>query len=171
MRVVLKVGLGLAAVVAIVAGVGTTLPVDHVATRTLALNRSTDEVWGVLTDFRGQLTWRRELTSVELVPGTSRETWLEDTGDGAIPFETTEAMPPARLVRTIADTTLPFGGRWVYTLSAADGGTRLTITEEGKVFNPIFRFVSHFFLDQGATIEGVMQGLASHFGEEPRITP
>lgn len=171
MRVALKVVLGMVVIVAAVAGVGATLPVDHVATRTLALNRPADEVWGVLTDYRGQLTWRKELTSVELVPGTSRETWLEDTGDGAIPFETTEAIPPTRLVRTIADSTLPFGGRWVYTLSATDGGTRLTITEEGKVFNPIFRFVSHFFLDQAATIEGVMQGLASHFGEEPRITP
>jgi uncharacterized protein YndB with AHSA1/START domain len=151
--------------------VGYSLPVEHVARRTLQVNRPTDEVWNVLTDFRGQQEWRKDLESVELVAGTPRETWREDMGDGAIPFETTEAIPPTRLVRTIADSTLPFGGRWVYTLEAADGGTRLTITEEGKVFNPIFRFVSHFFLDQAATIEGVMRALAKHFGEEPRITP
>lgn len=159
------------AVVAAVAAVGAALPVDHVASRTLTLNRPVDEVWAVLTDFRGQLLWRHELKSVELVAGASRETWLEDTGDDPIPFETTEAVAPSRLVRTIADSTLPFGGRWVYTLAADGGGTRLTITEEGEVYHPIFRFVSHFFLDQAATIEGVMRGLATHFGETPRITP
>ena len=171
MRVALGIVGLLVGLVAVVAAIGATLPLEHRASRTLSLNRPTDEVWGVLTDFRGQLGWRTDLRSVELVPGTARETWREDTGDGAIPFETTEAIPPTRLVRTIADSTLPFGGRWVYTLDAADGGTRLTITEEGKVFNPVFRFVSHFFLDQAATIEGVMRSLALHFGEEPRITP
>jgi uncharacterized protein YndB with AHSA1/START domain len=171
MRSVLRLVAALAALVAAVAGIGAVQSVDHVARRTVTLNRPVDEVWATLTDFRGQLAWRTDLKAVELVPGTARETWREDTGDGAIPFETTEATPPSRLVRTIADTTLPFGGRWVYTLEAANGGTRLTITEQGKVFNPIFRFVSHFFLDQAATIEGVMRGLATHYGEDPRITP
>jgi uncharacterized protein YndB with AHSA1/START domain len=161
----------LSALALVVVIVGYGLPVEHVARRTLMLSRPTDEVWNVLTDFRGQQEWRRDLEAVDLVQGTLRETWREDMGDGAIPFETTEAIPPTRLVRTIADSTLPFGGRWVYTLEATDGGTRLTITEEGTIFNPVFRFVSHFFLNQAATIEGVMRSLARHFGEEPRITP
>jgi Polyketide cyclase / dehydrase and lipid transport len=171
MRVVRRIAALLVGLVVVVAAVGAMLPVEHVASRSLMLSRPADEVWGVLTDFRGQLAWRKELKAVELVAGAARETWREDTGDGAIAFETSEAIPPTRLVRTIADSTLPFGGRWVYTLEAAGGGTRLTITEEGKIFNVIFRFVSHFFLDQAATIEGVMRGLAMHFGEEPYITP
>lgn len=171
MRLAAKLLAVLVGLVAVIAAVGSALPVAHVATRTIAINRPIDEVWGVLTDFRGQLSWRKELKTVELVAGTPRETWREDTGDDPISFETTEAIPPARLVRTIADSTLPFGGRWVYSLEAAGGGTRLTITEEGEVYHPVFRFVSHFLLDQAATIEGVMRGLASHFGEEPRITP
>ena len=107
MRLAAKLIAVLVGLVAVIAAVGSALPVAHVASRTIALNRPIDEVWGVLTDFRGQLSWRKDLKTVELVAGTPRETWREDTG----------------------------------------------------------------VLDQAATIEGVMRGLASHFGEEPRITP
>jgi hypothetical protein len=72
-------------------------------------------------------------------------------------------------VRTIADPSLPFGGRWVYELEPTpSGGTRVTVTEEGEVYNPIFRVVSRF-MDQSATIKEYLTDLAGRFGEAPRI--
>jgi hypothetical protein len=73
-------------------------------------------------------------------------------------------------VRTIADPSLPFGGKWVYDVAPDGSGSTLTITEDGKVYNPIFRFVSRYFMNQAGTIETVMRDLAKHFGEEPRIS-
>lgn len=34
---------------------------------------------------------------------------------------------------------------------AADGGTTLRITEDGEIYNPVFRFVSRFFMGYDRT--------------------
>ncbi|MGQ0647923.1 MAG: SRPBCC family protein [Gemmatimonadaceae bacterium] len=165
--------IALVTLVALVGGValwGSRLPVAHVARRVIHLNRPPADVWAAITDFQGQRAWRSDLKSVERVPGKEKETWKEVTSQGEMPLETTEVDPPRRLVRTIADPTLPYGGRWVYELEPDGTGSRLTITEEGEVYNPIFRFLSHYVFDQAGTIEGLMTALAAHFNEPPRIT-
>ena len=69
------------------------------------------------------------------------------TDDGTIAYEMAERKPPARLVTRISDPKLPFGGSWIYEISATPEGCRLNITErESEVYNPIFRFVTRFFL-------------------------
>jgi hypothetical protein len=81
-----------------------------------------------------------------------------------------ELQPATRLVLAIDDDELAYGGRWVYALTPADdGGTRITITEEGFVKNPIFRFLSHKVLSQTATLERYLSDLGAHFGEQ--VTP
>lgn len=154
----------------VVVGVGAVLPKGHSVTRVLELTRPPQEVWDVLVDVEGQTRWRTDITAVRRKPGTSRETWIETGPNGEMPLETTEAQAPRRLVRTIADPALPFGGAWTYVLEPAGTGTQLRITEDGEVYNPVFRFVSYFFLDQAATIERVMRALAAHFKEPARIT-
>ena len=44
------------------------------------------------------------------------------------------------------------------------GGTRVTVTEEGEVYNPIFRVVSRF-MDPSATIRQYLTNLAARLGE------
>jgi hypothetical protein len=58
-----------------------------------------------------------------------------------------------RHVDRIADPSLPFGGRWIYDLASDGSGTALTITEEGEVYNPVFRFVSRFIMGHTRTID------------------
>jgi hypothetical protein len=154
----------------IVVGVGAVLPKGHSATRVIELSRPPEEVWEVLTDFEGQAAWRTDITAVRRKEGASPETWIEAGPNGEMPLATTEAVAPRRLVRTIADPSLPFGGTWTYELTPSGSGTKLTITEDGEVYNPVFRFVSHYFLDQSATIERVMRALAAHFKEPARIS-
>lgn len=169
MQTALKVLAVLAVLVALISIWGSRLPVAHTARRSIQLQQPPAKVWSLLTDFANQPTWRTELTAVEHVAGATPDTWIEVADGDRIPYATTESDPPRRLVRTIADSTLPYGGRWIYQLESTAGGTRLTITEEGKVFNPIFRFLSHYFFDQGTTIEGVMRSMAAHFGEAANI--
>ena len=170
LRILVVVVLVLVAVVGGVALWGSRLPVAHVASRVLRLDQPPESVWAVLTDYPGQLSWRTDLKSIERVSGTPTETWREVTSSGEMPLATTESDPPRRLVRTIADPTLPFGGRWVYELVPDGAGTRLSITEEGEVYNPLFRFMSRYVFDQAGTIETVMKALAARFREPPRIT-
>lgn len=171
MKWVLIVLGALVALVAIVAVVGTLLPKGHVATRTAVFSRPPEAVWAAITDFAGQAAWRPELKAIERAADRDgRAVWREIPKSGSpMPLETTESLAPARLVRTIADPKLPFGGRWVYDLAPSGTGTRLTITEEGEVYNPIFRFVNHYFIDVAGTIEAYLTALSAHFGEPARI--
>lgn len=170
MKIVAVILATLVVLVGVVALWGSRLPVAHVATRVVQLNQSRDTVWKLLTDFPNQAAWRTDVKSVRRKDGAAKETWIEDGSNGEMPLETTEMVPPHRLVRTIADPSLPFSGSWTYELTEEGGGTRLTITENGEVRQPIFRFVSHYLMNQAGTIETVMKALAAHFGEPARIS-
>jgi len=52
----------------------------------------------------------------------------------------------------------------VYELAPAGAGTSVRITENGEIYHPIFRFVSHFFLNQAATIEEYLRSLERKHG-------
>ncbi|MBI4410578.1 MAG: hypothetical protein HY561_12770, partial [Gemmatimonadetes bacterium] len=77
-----------------------------------------------------------------------------------------ESQPPKRRVVRIADVSQGFGGRWIYELAASRTGTTLTITEEGEVYNPIFRFMSRFIFGQYRTLEQYARDLGKSFGED-----
>jgi hypothetical protein len=79
---------------------------------------------------------------------------------GAIVFETVEAVAPHRFVSRIADPDQPFGGTWTFELTAEGQGTRVSLTERGEVYNPIFRFLSHYVFSQTATVESCLAALA-----------
>ena len=46
-----------------------------------------------------------------------------------------------------------------FELAAAGTGTRLTITERGEVYNPLFRVMSRFILGHTATIDRYLADL------------
>ena len=168
--VLASVGL-LAGLVMLVAAVGSFLPKEHVASRTLKLTQSPEAVWQAITDRSGQLAWRTDLKSIEPFPQRNgREVWQEVSRRGdRLTFEALEAIPPRRLVTRIADEDLPFGGRWEYEITPAASGCQVTITETGQVYNPIFRFISRFVIGHTATIEQYLKALAAKFGEPATI--
>ena len=66
---------------------------------------------------------------------------------------------PSLLVARIADPSLPFGGTWTYRIVPAAAGSQVTITEDGEVYNPFFRFMSRFVFGHAATIEEFVKNL------------
>ncbi len=85
-----------------------------------------------------------------------------------MPLETLESVPNERLVRKIANPKAPFGGTWTYELQLADGGCRLTNTERGEIYNPIFRLASRPF-DLRATIDAYLRALGKKLGEDVEL--
>jgi hypothetical protein len=69
-------------------------------------------------------------------------------------------------VTTIRDTDLGYSGQWTYMFTPENGGTRVTIREDGEVSNVIFRFMSRYVFGQTATMDGYLNSLAKRFGEE-----
>ncbi len=75
-----------------------------------------------------------------------------------------ESSPPRRLVTRIADPKLPFGGTWTYEIVSLERACTLTITEDGEVYNPLFRFVSRFVIGHTATIDRYLKSVTQKLG-------
>ena len=82
-----------------------------------------------------------------------------------MPLEVLESDPPRKMVTRIADPNLPFGGTWTYQIEETSKGSRITITENGEIYNPIFRTVARFFMGYHATMDGYLKALGEKFGE------
>jgi len=152
--------------------IGLALPEAHVASRALILRQPPHSVWRAISDFANQTEWRPDLRRVERLPDRNgNEVWLEEVRRGMkIPLETIESDSNHRLVRRIADDSLPFCGVWEYNLTpTTEGGCQLTIIERGKVRNPFFRFMSRFIFGHRATIENYLSSLARSFGERAAL--
>ena len=172
---VIWVLVAIAAIVAVsglVVLIGSRLPQEHRVARRAHFNRPPEELWEIITDFAGQTSWRPELRRVERLPDRSgRQFWQETDKRGqALTMETVESVPPRRLVRRIADENLGFGGRWIIEIGEYGEVAALTVTEEGEIYNPVFRFVSRFIVGQTSTIDGFLRALGHKLGLDVTIT-
>jgi len=68
-------------------------------------------------------------------------------------------------VSRITDKGLPFGGSWDYRIERDGEGSKVTVTENGEVYNPIFRFVSRYVMGHTATLDKYLAALAAKTGE------
>ncbi len=150
--------------IALILAVGWTLPVKHVASRSVRLKASAAKVWLAISDFKAAASWRSDLKAVEPVDTPAGVfAWKEIAkGGDAITYSTLEANPEKRLVRRIVDENLPFGGGWTFEMKNEDGEIALTITENGEVYNPVFRFMSRFVFGHHATLDRYLDDLKKH---------
>ncbi len=154
MKVLAIVGVVVAALVAIVLIVGWSLPVAHRVTRSVALHASPEAVFNLINRPAEFPSWRSEVKSVDLLPAEEGHSRFRENGkNGAILYSVDSVVENRRLVTRIADKSLPFGGTWIYDIEPTGTATTLSITENGEVYNPIFRFVSRFVMGQTATID------------------
>lgn len=162
MRIVVYAIAALLAICLVVYGWGSSLPVAHTASRSARFDTPPDTVWRVITDVAAYPSWRSDVKSVELLPAAAGSlAWRETSGRDMVSYAADEMRAPARFVARITDRSLPYGGRWVYELAPAGNGTRLMTTEEGEVYNPIFRFMSRYVFGQTATIEKYLAALGT----------
>ena len=139
--------------------IGAFLPKAHTATASRWIKASQEEVFALIS---GPQDWRTDLKNYELYRDGDRRMLREtDLHGQTISYEITEAVPPTLLRRRIADKNLPFGGTWTYRLAHEGEGCRVTITEDGEVYNPLFRFVSRFVMGETSTINRQLAMLES----------
>ena len=138
------IGLALIGGVVVIAAVaGALMPREHVASRTLRVRRAPAEVWPVITSLAAA---------------------------SSIPVDVLEQDPPHRLVSRVKDTERNFGGTWTIVIAPVPDGSTLTITEDGWVANPIFRFMSRAVIGHHATMDGLLKQVAKTFNEEPALS-
>ena len=152
--------------------VGSLLPKAHAVSRMAHFNRTQAEIWEAVSDIAGQVSWRTDLRRVERLPDRNgRQVWQETDSRGqTLTMETVESQAPRRLVRRIADEGLAFDGSWTIEVAEYGEVTSLTVTEDGEIYNPVFRFVSRFITGQTATIDQYLRALGKKLGVEVTIT-
>lgn len=160
MKWLLIAAVSLAGLLILIVVIGALLPKKHTVSRTISLHHPADQVWSLIS---GPPTWRPDVSNYqELPPHEGHRIWRETDKHGqTITFEAIASTPPRRLVTRIADPKLPFGGTWIYEIAPQGSSCTLTITENGEVYNPIFRFVSRFIMGDTATIDSYLAALNS----------
>jgi uncharacterized protein YndB with AHSA1/START domain len=160
-RVFFAIAIAIALMIAAVAWLGSRLPVGHVASRAVVIGAPIDVVFTTITEFESAASWRG-LKSVTVDTSTGRKRVTEVSSTGPLTMEVEELVPPTRLVMRIVGESA-FGGAWAYALEPEGNATRVTITEHGEVYNPLFRFVSKFIMGHTGTIDAYLTSLGRKF--------
>jgi uncharacterized protein YndB with AHSA1/START domain len=177
MKIALFILLGLVVLLALVALVfyivGSQMPREHRAQRSVTLKASRAQVWSAITDYAAIPSWWPMVTSIrveKLADGTEL-TWTTDSHGNEVPYRTSESRVNERLVRVIASDQLAFGGTWTFDLAdAAAGATQLTITEDGYVNPPIFRAMAKWFFGLDTTMRDYLANLEKYLATKSTAT-
>ena len=157
----------LALLIGAMAAIGAMLPRGHRATRKARFQQSPEAIYAAIA---GPPDWRSDLKGFGNLPDKGgRKQWWEESQGQKITFELVEDTPPSRRVTRIADQSLPFGGTWTLEIAPDAGGAALRITEDGEVYNVIFRFMSRYVFGQTGSIEKYLRDLGRKFGEQVEI--
>jgi len=160
MKWVLVVVLALALAAALAALIGSRLAQSHRASLTKAFPAPAEAIWSAITDVEAFPSWRSGVTRVERLPDRNgNPVWIEEGRSGKITLAVERMEAPRLLVGRIADPNLPFGGTWTYEITPDGAGSRLTITENGEIYNPLFRFMARFIFGYEGTIRSYMSSL------------
>lgn len=155
-------GIGfLALLVVSILTIGALLPVKHTASRSIELNAPPAKIWAFITQYADMPKWRKELLRVEMkLDANGNEVWQEfKSANESLDFITIEQIEGQKLVRKIVGEKLDFGGKWTFELVANGNRTSLTITENGEVYNILFRFVSKFIMGHYASMDKYIKQL------------
>ena len=157
----------LVAIVGLVTVIGYFLPVAHTASRDAFIAAPAADVFATISDVERYSEWWSDISRVEMLPADAgRVRFREHMTSGPVVMEVEQATAPSRFVTRIADPDQPFGGTWTFELATAGSGTRVTITERGEVYNPIFRFMSRFMFGYTGTMESCLRALEKRWARQ-----
>ncbi len=169
MKWAMYIGKGVVTLLAVMALIGSMLRRDHHVTRKARFQVAPDTLYAVLA---GPPDWRSGVKSFGMLPDEDgrKRWWEEDRHKKKITFELTEAQPPGRLVTRIAQRGLPFGGGWTFEITPLAGGaSELRITEDGEIYNVMFRFMARFLIGYTGSIETYLRDLGAKFRQPVAI--
>ena len=161
--VILIVGVLVLAAVAM-ALVGAMLPVKHHVSRSARFRKPPEAIYAVIAS---PPDWRPDVKAFGWLPDANgRKRWWEQDSHGQkITFELVEDSPPTRRVTRIADEKGPFGGTWIVEVApVSTGESEVRVTEDGEVYNVIFRFMSRFIFGYYCSIDAYLKNLGAKLG-------
>ena len=140
---------------------GAVLPEHHKVERSATYDATPKKIWRVITAHEEAPRWRSTLVDAKRQSSpTGHTVWIQTYDDGdRLVLETTVADPPHRLVRTVRKSDTSFSGEWEFQIETAGGGSKVTLTERGRVANPVVRFVATYMLGYATAVERYLEDL------------
>lgn len=168
MKLLLIILSGVAALLLLVVAIGGLLPKAHVASRSASFRAAPEQLFALID---GPQNWRSNVKKYESILGESgHKQWRETDSRGqTVTYEVVERHPPTLLKTRIVTANLPYSGTWTQNLEPKNGITVLRITEQGEVYNPLFRFISRFVIGHTRTIETYLRDLGTATGQQVEI--
>ena len=158
MKWVFIILISIAALVALIYLAGSLMEVSHTATVERLIPLEKDRVWSIVTNFKEYPSWRSDVKSVT---AKDESHWTEvNAYDDQVDYQLTVLDSTGTVETRIMNKDLPYGGYWTIQLEQAEGGTLVTITEHGEVFNPLFRFMSKYIFGHDTTIKQYLDNLS-----------
>lgn len=161
----------LTALVALIAVIGALLPVGHAAARRIVLKAAARDVFACISDPASFPQWR-DVKSVTWLPDSDgRKCFREVSGFGPMDLRIERSEPDRWFVTRIVTQGSPFGGTWTIRLDASGDTTAVTVTENGEVYNVLFRCLARFVFGHTGTIDGYLRALGRRFGQDEAPQP
>jgi hypothetical protein len=165
----------LAFIFLVLTGIGTSLPIDHHASCGASFDGPPRYLFEAIADDGSSTRWRPDIASVLLVSGIGPTAlWREtDIHGNAITYRTTAYADGTKLARTINFVPgMPFGGTWTFAISPdevsprdrSSGRSYVSISEDGQIYNPVFRFLARY-------VFGYTQGMDTYLDDLGRLKP
>jgi hypothetical protein len=128
---------GVTTLVTVVVQIGARLPREHRVSRTATLPQPPAEVWAAIA---------------------------QAASSASVPVDVLESKPPSRLVTRVKQSEKQFGGTWTIDIAPDGSGSAVTITEDGWVASPIFRFMSRYVIGHNATMDALLKKVTKEIG-------
>jgi Polyketide cyclase / dehydrase and lipid transport len=161
MKITLIIIAIIAALVGIVYGIGSTLPIKHTASQSRTFNKPPEVVWNTVANISEAASWRKDVDGITV---TGLTTYKELSHGDEVEYEISNSVTGQSFTTTIITKDLPYGGTWNFEFIPEGDGCRLTITENGEIYSPIFRFISRFFIGHEGTMKTYLDQLGAKLG-------
>jgi len=163
--------------VAVVYMIGLLMPVKHHASVSRQFPVEKNILWQILTDYRRHANWRRDIVACDKVSeaDTINEVWQESDSHGnVIRYESRDVVKEQTLKRVIISKHLAFGGSWTFDLAQhqtyPQALSTLTITENGEVYNPMFRFIGKYVFGFDTSMRRFLEDLDIELQRRNKLT-
>lgn len=142
-KILIGIAVFAAALILVVGGLvafASTLPRDHTASTSIAIDAPPDRVWTTIRDLGRMHQWAPDVTALQRIPGP-QPAYRMDSDDGVLTYVIAKETPGELLVVELTSDPPVFGGRWIWSLKPTESGTQLTLTEDGWVDPLLFRLI------------------------------
>ena len=141
---------------------GMYLPESVETSTRVTMPASVNTVWAVMSEPEGRARWWGSVERIEPdgISDPTRLGWTEYYEDGSSrTFNRTNFFPP-RAQTYVSSRKCGAVDEWTIQVLPGDDGTRVVLTRNRFVSNPVFRFFYHYFSDAGQIGEQMLAALS-----------